>query len=163
MKRKWLSSTINRLIIKIKNHYFIDESVKLMKWYSNDSQKAVQRLQLTMIQRKKKMNRNIKTTTKYIIDDYKRAFNDILIDFLTSILNDFRATDLMMNDLKLMKDFQTNVSFGDNFIKSSSVIVNRVIIIEINISTFSKIIMFKFMISMFAFVTSFRFSRSKID
>ena len=29
-----------------------------------------------MIQRKEKINQNVQTTTKYIINDYKRAFND---------------------------------------------------------------------------------------
>ena len=163
MKRRWSSSTINRLMFEIKNHHFVDENIKLTKRYSNDLQKAVQRLQLTMIQRKKKINRNIRTTTKYIINDYKRAFSDVLNDLSTSISNDFRAINLMMNDLKLMKKFQTNVSFNDNFIKSLSVIVNKIIIIEINISTSLKIIMFKFTILMLAFVTFFRFNKNKFD
>ena len=46
-------------MIEIKNHHFVDKNVKLTKKYSKDSQKAVQRLQLTMIQRRKKMNQNI--------------------------------------------------------------------------------------------------------
>ena len=40
-------------MIEIKNHHFIDKNVKLTKRYSRDSQKTVQRLQLTIIQRKK--------------------------------------------------------------------------------------------------------------
>ena len=97
--------------------------------------------------------------TKYIIDDYKRVFSDVLIDLSTSILNDFRTINLMMNDLRLIKNFQTNVFFDDDFIKSSSIIVNRVITVEINTSIFSKIIVFK----MFVSVISFRFNRSKND
>ena len=46
-------------MIEIKNHHFVDENVKLTKKYLSDSQKTVQRLQLTMIQRKKKVNQNI--------------------------------------------------------------------------------------------------------
>ena len=69
----------------------------------------------------------------------------------------------MMNNLKLIKDFQTNFSFDDDFVKNSSIIVNRIIIVEINISTFSKIIMFKFMIFMFVSVMSFQLNESKID
>ena len=46
-------------MIEIKNHYFVDKSVKLMKRYSRDLQKAVQKLQLTMIQRKKKVSQDI--------------------------------------------------------------------------------------------------------
>ena len=57
-----------------------------------------------MIQQKK-MNQNIRTTTKYIINDYKRAFSDALINFLTLISNDFRAINLIMNDLRLIKNF----------------------------------------------------------
>ena len=97
------------------------------------------------------MNRNIQTTTKYIINDYKRAFNNVLINFSASTLNDFRATDLMMNDLKLIEDFQADVSFDDDFMKNSSIIVNKIIIVETNISTSLKIIVFK----MFVFVIFF--------
>ena len=42
-------------MIKIKNHHFVDEKIKLIKRYSSDLQKVVQRLQLTMIQQKKKI------------------------------------------------------------------------------------------------------------
>ena len=97
--------------------------------------------------------------TKYIMNDYKRAFNDVLINFFILILNDFQAIDLMINDLKLIKNFQTNVSFDDDFIKSLSIIVNKVIIIKTNISTFSRIIVFK----IFIFVISFSFNKNKID
>ena len=105
------------------------------------------------------MNRNIQTTAKYIINDYKRVFNDVFIDFLTLTLNNFRAIDLMINDLKLIKNFQTNISFDDDFVKNLSIIVNKIIIVETNISTFSKIIVFK----MLVFVISSRLNKSKIN
>ena len=63
-------------------------------------------------------------TTKYIINDYKRAFSDVLINLSISISNDFRAIDLMMNNLRLIKNFQTDVSFDDDFVKNLSIIVN---------------------------------------
>ena len=88
---------------------------------------------------------------KYIINDYKRVFNNVLINFLILTLNNFRATDLMMSNLKLIKDFQTNASFDDNFIKNSSIIVNRIIIVKTNISTSLKI---KFSITISVFVIS---------
>ena len=154
---------INRLIIKIKNHHLVDENVKLTKKYLKNSQKVVQRLQLTIIQRKEKINQNIRTTTKYIINDYKRAFSDVLIDFFTLTSNDFRVINLIMNDLKLIKDSQANASFDDDFVKSSSDIINKITIVEMNTSMFFKKAMFKSSIAMFVFVTSFRLSKSKID
>ena len=98
-------------------------------------------------------------TAKYIINDYKRAFNDVLINFLTSILNDFHATDLTINDLRLIKNFQTNVFFDNDFVKSSSIIVNKIIIVETNILISLKIIVFK----MLVFIIFSRSSRNKID
>ena len=59
-----------------------------------------------MIQRKEKMNQNIRMTTKYSINNYKRVFSDVLINLSTSTLNDFRTIDLMMNNLKLIKNFR---------------------------------------------------------
>ena len=98
-------------------------------------------------------------TTKYIINYYKRAFSNVLIDFSTSILNDFRAINLMISNLRLIKNFQTDISFGDDFVKNSSIIINKIIIIEINISTFLRIIVFK----MFVSVIFFRSSKNKIN
>ena len=100
---------------------------------------------------------------KYIINDYKRAFNDVLIDFFTLILNDFCVADLMMNNLKSIKDFQADVSFDNNFVKNSLNIINRITIVEMNTSTFFKKAMFKSSIAMFVSVISFRFNKNKID
>ena len=69
----------------------------------------------------------------------------------------------MINDLKLIKDFQADASFNDDFVKNSSNIINRITIVEMNISTFFKKTMFKSSIAIFAFVTSSRLSRSKIN
>ena len=112
-----------------------------------------------MIQRKKKMNRNIRTITKYIINDYKRVFSDVLTDLSTLISNDFRAINLMMNDLKLIKNSQADAFFSDDFVKSLSIIANKIIIVETNISISSRTIVFK----MFVSVIFFRPNRSKID
>ena len=49
--------------------------------------------------------------------------------------------------MKLIKNFEINISFDDNFIESSSITVNRIDIIEINTSTFlTKAVVFKFSI-----------------
>ena len=101
--------------------------------------------------------------TKYIINDYKRVFNDVLIDFFASISNDFRVVDLIINDLKLIKSFQANVFFDDDFVKNSSNTINRITIVEMNISTFFKKTMFKSSIAMFAFVIFFQLNKNKID
>ena len=105
------------------------------------------------------MNQNIQTTIKYIINDYKRAFNDALTDLSTSILNDFRIIDLMINNLRLIKNFQINISFNNDFIKNLSITASKVIIVERNTLISSKIIVFKMFIS----VIFFRFNKSKID
>ena len=111
------------------------------------------------------MNRSIRTTAVYILNNFKRAYSKIYSDLFTLIQEDLRAADLMIKDIKLIKNFQTNTSFDDNFVENSSVTVNRVDIIKINISTFSaRAIVFKFSISKIAFVTSRKTSQvERID
>ena len=53
----------------------------------------------------------------------------------------------MIKDMKLIKNFQTNIFFDDDFIKSFSVTANKVDIIKINTSISSiKAIVLKFSI-----------------
>ena len=57
--------------------------------------------------------------------------------------------------MKLIKKIQANVSFDDGFVKSSSIIVNKIDVTKTDTSTFStKAIVFKFSISKIAFIIS---------
>ena len=61
----------------------------------------------------------------------------------------------MIKDMRLIKNFQANAFFDDDFVESFSVTANRADITEIDISTSStKTIVFKFSISKIAFATS---------
>ena len=51
------------------------------------------------------MNRDIRTTVIYISNDFKRAHNKIYCDFFASTRKDFRAADLMIRNIKLIKNF----------------------------------------------------------
>ena len=89
------------------------------------------------------------------MDDFKRAYNKIYFDFSASTLENFRVADLMIKDMRLLKKIQTNVFFDNDFVKSFSVIANRVDIIKINTSTFSiRTIVSKFFILKIVSVTS---------
>ena len=72
-------------MFEIKNHHVANEIVQFIKKYSNNFEKIMKKLQLTVLKRKKKMNRNIRTTTVYILNDFKRAHNKIYSDFSASI------------------------------------------------------------------------------
>ena len=87
---------------EIRDHHLADEGVKLAKRYPGDSQKAVQRLQLAVIQRREKVGRGIRTTAEYIIDDYKRASSDALADLPAPTSDDLRATGLMVSGPKMI-------------------------------------------------------------
>ena len=101
------------------------------------------------------MNRNIRATAVYILNNFKRARNKIYSNLFTSIQENLRAADLIIRNIKLIKNFQVNIFFDDDFVENFSVIVSRVDIIEVNISTSStRIIVFKFLISKIVFVTS---------
>ena len=101
------------------------------------------------------MNRNIRATVVYILNDFKRAHSKIYSDFSASIRKDFRAADLMIRNIKLIKNFQANALFDDDFVENFSVIASRANIIKIDTSTPStRAIVFKFSISKIVSVTS---------
>ena len=155
MKRRWSNETMNQLMLEIRNHHVADEIVKLVKKYFINFDKIIKRLQLTIFKCKKKMNRSIRATAVYILNGFKRAHSKTYFDLSTSTRKDFRAADLMIRNMRLIENFQINVFFNDNFVKSFSITANRVDIIEINTSTPSaRIIVFKFSISKIVSVTS---------
>ena len=146
---------MNQLMLKIRNHHVADEAVKLVKKYFINFEKIMKRLQLTIFKCKKKMNRNIRTTVVYILNDFKRAHSKTYSDLSASIQKNFRVVNLMIKDMKLIKNSQVNVSSDDDFVKSSSVTASRVDITEINTSTPStRTVVFKFSISKIVFVIS---------
>ena len=104
MKRRWSDETMNQLMLEIRNHHVANETVKLVKKYSINFEKIMKRLQLTVLKCKKKMNRNIRATAVYILNDFKRAYNKIYFDFSASIRKDLRAVNLMIKDMKLIKN-----------------------------------------------------------
>ena len=139
----------------IRNHYVADEIVKLVKKYFINFEKIMKRLQLTVLKRKKKMNWSIRATAAYILNDFKRVHSKIYFDFSASTRKNFRAADLMIKDMKLIKNSQANVSSDDDFVKSFSVTASKVNIIEINTSTFStRTVVFKSLILKVVSITS---------
>ena len=96
---------MNQLMLEIKNHHVADEIVKLVKKYSINFEKVMKKLQLTVLRRKKKMNRNIQAIAVYILNDFKRVHNKIYSDLFASIRENFRVVDLMIKSIKLIKNF----------------------------------------------------------
>ena len=105
MKRKWSDETMNQLILEIKNHHIADEIVKLIKKYFINFEKIMKRLQLTILKCKKKMNQDIRTSAVYILNDFKYTHSKIYFDISASIQKNFRAADLMIKNIRLMKNF----------------------------------------------------------
>ena len=139
---------MNQLMLEIKNHHIADEIVKFVKKYFINFEKIMKRLQLTVFKYQKKMSRSIRATAVYILNDFKCVHNKIYSDLSASIQKNFRAVDLMIKNIKLIKNSQTNIFFDDDFIKSFSITANRVNIIKIDTSISStKAIVFKFSIS----------------
>ena len=72
-----------------------------------------------------------------------------------SIRENLRAVDLIIKDIKLIKKFQANVSFNNNFVKNFSVTASKIDITETDTSTSSiKTVVFKFLILKIVFVIS---------
>ena len=51
------------------------------------------------------MNRSIRAIAVYILNDFKRVYSKIYSDFFASIQKNFRAADLMIRNMKLIKNF----------------------------------------------------------
>ena len=148
MKRRWSDETMNQLMFEVKDHHVADEAVKLVKKYFINFKKIMKKLQLTVFKCKEKMSRSIWTTAAYILNDFKRVHSKIYSDLSASTREDLRAADLMIRNMKLIKNLQVNVSSDDDFVESFSVTASRVDIIEINTSILStRTIVFKFSIS----------------
>ena len=142
-------------MLEIKNHHIANEIVKLIKKYFINFEKIMKKLQLTVFKCREKMSRGIQAITVYILNNFKRAHSKIYFDLSTSTRKNFRIIDLMIRNIKLIKNSQANVSFDDDFIENSLVIVSRIDIIETDISISStRAIVFKFSISKIAFVIS---------
>ena len=149
-------------MLEIKNHHVANEAVKLVKKYSINFEKIMKRLQLTVLKCKEKMNRSIRAIVVYILNDFKRAHSKAYFDFSASTQKNLRAADLIIRNIRLIKNFQANAFSDDDFVKNSSVTANRVDIIEIDISTSStRAVVFKFSISKIVFVTSRKTSQVK--
>ena len=152
-------------MLEIRNHHVANETVKLVKKYFINFEKIMKRLQLTVFKCKKKMNRNIRATAVYILNDFKRAYNKIYFDFSASTRKDLRVADLIIKNMKLIENSQTNAFSDDDFVKSFSVTASRIDIIEIDISTSSaRAVVFKFSILKIAFIISRKTSQiERID
>ena len=76
------------------------------------------------------MSRNIRTTVVYILNDFKRVHNRIYSDFSVSTRKNFRAVDLMIRNMKLMKNFQINIFFDNDFVENFSITTSKIDIIN---------------------------------
>ena len=92
-------------MLEIRDHHVANETVKLVKEYFINFEKIIKKLQLTVLKRKKKMNRGIRTIAVYTLNDFKRAHSKTYSDFFASIRKDFRAADLMIKDMRLIENF----------------------------------------------------------
>ena len=92
-------------MLEIKDHYIANEVVKLVKKYFIDFKKIMKRLQLTIFKYKEKMSGDIRATVVYILNDFKRAHSKIYFKFFALTQKNLRAADLMIRNMKLIKNF----------------------------------------------------------
>ena len=156
---------MNQLMLEVRDHHVANETVKLVKKYSINFEKIMKRLQLTVFKCKEKINRSIRATAVYILNNFKRAHSKTYFNLSASIRKNLRAADLIIKDMKLIKNFQINVSFNDDFVKNFSVTASKVDITEIRTSTSStRAVVFKFLILKIVFITSRKTSQvERID
>ena len=96
---------MNQLMLKIRNHHVANKIIKFIKKYFINFEKIMKRLQLTIFKYKEKMNRNIRTTVVYILNNFKRVHSKTYFDLFASIQKDLRAADLVIKNMRLIKKF----------------------------------------------------------
>ena len=96
---------MNQLMLEIRDHHVANETVKLVKKYSINFEKIMKRLQLTVLKCRKKINRNIRATVAYILNDFKRAHSKTYSDLSASTREDLCTADLMIKNMRLIKNF----------------------------------------------------------
>ena len=92
-------------MFEIRDHHIANEIVKFIKEYSINFEKIIKRLQLTVFKPKEKMNRDIRAIAVYILNDFKRAYSKTCSDLFASIRKNFRAVNLMIKNMRLIKNF----------------------------------------------------------
>ena len=92
-------------MLEIKDHHIANEVVKFIKKYSINFEKIMKRLQLTVLRRRKKINRGTRALIVYILNDFKRAHSKTYISLFTSTQKDFRTPYLKIRDMRLIKNF----------------------------------------------------------
>ena len=96
---------MNQLMLEIKNCHVANEIVKFIKKHFINFEKVIKKLQLIVFKHKKKINREIRATAVYILNDFKRAYNKTYFDFFASTRKNFRTADLMIKSIKLIENF----------------------------------------------------------
>ena len=96
-------------MFEIRNPHVANETVKFIKKYFINFEKIMKRLQLTIFKYRKKMNQDIRATAVYILNDFKRVHSKTYFDFSASTRENFRAADLMIRNIKLLKNSQAYV------------------------------------------------------
>ena len=76
---------MNQLIFEIRKPYVAKEIVKFIKEYFINFEKIMKRLQLIILRRKEKVNRDIQAIIVYILNNFKRAHNKTYVNFFASI------------------------------------------------------------------------------
>ena len=96
MKRRWSKYQENQLMGDVRDHRLRDEVFKLTKKYPANFDKTIQRLQITVVQRREKTDREIRATSVYILDDFKRACSDELVCLPASSRRELHGVGLVV-------------------------------------------------------------------
>ena len=105
----------------IRSHHVSDETTKLMKRYSNEYEKAVGLMQQTVLQKKKQIARDVRTTAEYIVSDFKNAANNDYKNRTTFISSKLKDVELKRKNERLIEDVSKIVFSEDGYVSSLSI------------------------------------------
>ena len=105
----------------IKSRHVDDETTKLTKRYSNEYEKIVKLMQQAVLQKRKQIARDVRTTAEYIVFDFKNVVNNDYKDRTTFISSKLKKVGLKRKNERLIEEILKIALFEDKYVLSSSI------------------------------------------
>ena len=108
-------------MLSIRLRHVDNEATKLTKRYSNEYEKAVKLMQQTVLQKRKQIARDVKTTVEYIIFDFKNVVNNNYKNRTTFISSKLKDVELKQKSERLIENVSKIVFFENEYVSNLSI------------------------------------------
>ena len=105
----------------IKSRHVNNKTTKLIKRYLNEYEKVVKLMQQTILQKKKQIVRDVKTTVKYIVSDFKNVVNNDYKNRTTFISSKLKNVEFKWKNERLIENVSKIVFSENEYVSSSNI------------------------------------------